>query len=350
MAAIVDHEPILESRLAARGAGAGLASMIPPGMRAVAIRVNEVVGVGGFVVPGMRVDILISGAPPATTGAGQSDENHTAKYRGALGRAGFPPGCRRQADLGAGRQSARDTRSRPRNSASPPTRPPSNWCSAIRSTPGPLKPRGLPWGSCSATVSRHPRPPRPLPPRAAPAPSGSDRQRSAHSAQTSRACPHPGDHQRRQTRGNEISGVAPMEVGLTFILVLTAAAACLKAESVRHRKRRARCRPGEGITAHCRQVSGGRQSGESSSASRSPTAIWPKRSRSVRRKCWSTARPPAKLPSSSGSRAAPALLRSDVRQGTGRIDAVRAELAQRIWRPGRHASISKTTPRFSAAQ
>ena len=64
VAAIVDHEAILESRLAARGAGAGLASMIPPGMRAVAVRVNEVVGVGGFVVAGMRVDILISGLPP----------------------------------------------------------------------------------------------------------------------------------------------------------------------------------------------------------------------------------------------------------------------------------------------
>ena len=38
--------------------------MIPPGMRAVAIRVNEVVGVAGFVVPGMRVDVLISGNRP----------------------------------------------------------------------------------------------------------------------------------------------------------------------------------------------------------------------------------------------------------------------------------------------
>lgn len=62
--AIFDNEPILSSRLAARGAGAGLASMIPPGMRAVALRVNEVVGVAGFVVPGMRVDVLISGNPP----------------------------------------------------------------------------------------------------------------------------------------------------------------------------------------------------------------------------------------------------------------------------------------------
>jgi pilus assembly protein CpaB len=64
VAAIADNEPILESRLALRGAGAGLASMIPAGMRAVAVRVNEVVGVGGFVVAGMRVDILISGTPP----------------------------------------------------------------------------------------------------------------------------------------------------------------------------------------------------------------------------------------------------------------------------------------------
>ncbi len=40
--------------------------MIPQGMRAVAIRVNEVVGVAGFVIPGMRVDVLISGTPGAT--------------------------------------------------------------------------------------------------------------------------------------------------------------------------------------------------------------------------------------------------------------------------------------------
>lgn len=38
--------------------------MIPSGMRACAVRVNEVVGVAGFVVPGMRVDVLITGLPP----------------------------------------------------------------------------------------------------------------------------------------------------------------------------------------------------------------------------------------------------------------------------------------------
>jgi pilus assembly protein CpaB len=61
---VFQGEPFVESRLAPRGAGAGLAAMIPPGMRAVAVRVNEVVGVAGFVVPGMRVDVLISGTPP----------------------------------------------------------------------------------------------------------------------------------------------------------------------------------------------------------------------------------------------------------------------------------------------
>ncbi len=61
---IYAKEPIIESRLAPKGAGGGLAAMIPPGMRAVPVRVNEVVGVAGFVVPGMRVDVLISGSKP----------------------------------------------------------------------------------------------------------------------------------------------------------------------------------------------------------------------------------------------------------------------------------------------
>jgi pilus assembly protein CpaB len=70
ISAIYDGEPILESRLAPKGAGAGLASMIPPGMRAVAVHVNEVVGVAGFVVPGMRVDVLISGSPQQANNQG----------------------------------------------------------------------------------------------------------------------------------------------------------------------------------------------------------------------------------------------------------------------------------------
>jgi pilus assembly protein CpaB len=65
-------EPILDNRLAAPGSGGGLAATIPQGMRATAVRVNEVVGVAGFVTPGMRVDVLITGNPPgATANAGQ---------------------------------------------------------------------------------------------------------------------------------------------------------------------------------------------------------------------------------------------------------------------------------------
>ncbi len=67
--ALYAKEPIIESRLAPKGAGGGLAATIPQGMRAVAVRVNEVVGVAGFVVPGMRVDVLISGNRPGGNAA-----------------------------------------------------------------------------------------------------------------------------------------------------------------------------------------------------------------------------------------------------------------------------------------
>ncbi len=60
-APIYANEPVTESRLGEKGAGGGLAATIPPGMRAVAIRVNEVVGVAGFVVAGTHVDVLVSG-------------------------------------------------------------------------------------------------------------------------------------------------------------------------------------------------------------------------------------------------------------------------------------------------
>jgi len=65
---IYAREPIVETRLAPKGAGGGFAITIPRGMRAVAVPVNEVVGVAGFVVPGMHVDVLISGTPPSGSG------------------------------------------------------------------------------------------------------------------------------------------------------------------------------------------------------------------------------------------------------------------------------------------
>jgi pilus assembly protein CpaB len=61
---IQPDEPLVEARLAAKGSGMGLAPLIPPGMRAISVRVNDVVGVSGFVLPGMRVDVLVTGRPP----------------------------------------------------------------------------------------------------------------------------------------------------------------------------------------------------------------------------------------------------------------------------------------------
>jgi len=63
LVSLVPNEPILAKDLAAEGSGAGLMSTIPDGMRAVSVRVNDVVGVAGFVVPGSRVDVILSGSP-----------------------------------------------------------------------------------------------------------------------------------------------------------------------------------------------------------------------------------------------------------------------------------------------
>ncbi len=55
---VVENEPITESKLAPKSAGAGLPPTITPGMRAIAVRVNEAIGVGGFVGPGTHVDVM----------------------------------------------------------------------------------------------------------------------------------------------------------------------------------------------------------------------------------------------------------------------------------------------------
>ena len=57
-------EPILQRDLGVQGAGIGLAGKIPEGMRAVAIRSNEIIGVAGFLYPGSRVDLLMTFTPP----------------------------------------------------------------------------------------------------------------------------------------------------------------------------------------------------------------------------------------------------------------------------------------------
>ena len=53
-----ENEPLTERKLAPREAGAGLQTTIPIGMRAVSVKVNEVIGVAGFVLPGTRVDLV----------------------------------------------------------------------------------------------------------------------------------------------------------------------------------------------------------------------------------------------------------------------------------------------------
>jgi pilus assembly protein CpaB len=70
---IYQGEPIMESRLAPPGSGGGLASTIPNGMRACAVKVDDVAGVVGFVSPGMFVDVIISGMPPGAQNSATSD-------------------------------------------------------------------------------------------------------------------------------------------------------------------------------------------------------------------------------------------------------------------------------------
>lgn len=66
-------EFILPTKLAGENAGSGLPALIPPGMRAVSVRVNDVVAVAGFVTPGTRVDVLLTGEP----GGGGAEEETT---------------------------------------------------------------------------------------------------------------------------------------------------------------------------------------------------------------------------------------------------------------------------------
>jgi pilus assembly protein CpaB len=60
---VVENEPILPAKLAPEGAGAGLPPVIPAGMRALSVRVNDVVGVAGYVLPGTRVDVVATVNP-----------------------------------------------------------------------------------------------------------------------------------------------------------------------------------------------------------------------------------------------------------------------------------------------
>jgi pilus assembly protein CpaB len=64
---VVRNEPILPMKLASKEAGSGLPPAIPPGLRAVSVRVNEVIGVAGYVLPGTRVDVVATLNPTTQT-------------------------------------------------------------------------------------------------------------------------------------------------------------------------------------------------------------------------------------------------------------------------------------------
>jgi pilus assembly protein CpaB len=63
------NEPIFKRDLGVEGSGIGLAAKIPPGMRATAVRSNEIVGVAGFLFPGSHVDVLATYSVPGTAGS-----------------------------------------------------------------------------------------------------------------------------------------------------------------------------------------------------------------------------------------------------------------------------------------
>ena len=60
LSSVVENEPMVESKLAGAEGGAGLPSAIPPGMRAMSVKVNDVIGVAGFLDPGTRVDLMVT--------------------------------------------------------------------------------------------------------------------------------------------------------------------------------------------------------------------------------------------------------------------------------------------------
>jgi pilus assembly protein CpaB len=60
VAPVVENEPFTSTKVAPIEAGAGLAPTIATGMRAISVKVNEVIGVAGFVVPGTRVDVVVT--------------------------------------------------------------------------------------------------------------------------------------------------------------------------------------------------------------------------------------------------------------------------------------------------
>ena len=110
---VAQNEPFLPAKLASKEAGAGLPPVIPEGFRALSVRVNDVVGVAGYVLPGTRVDVV------ATVNPTQRPEDVTSKVILtnvqvlAAGTKIERDDDRRQADRGERRHAAGRSRRRP---------------------------------------------------------------------------------------------------------------------------------------------------------------------------------------------------------------------------------------------
>ena len=78
---ILSDEPIPARRLADPGSGFGLAPKVPPGLRAMSVRVNDVIGVSGFVLPEARVDVLVTGVPRGAESAGSMTKTILSNIR-----------------------------------------------------------------------------------------------------------------------------------------------------------------------------------------------------------------------------------------------------------------------------
>jgi pilus assembly protein CpaB len=71
---VAKGEPVIEAKLAPAGTKGGLSAVIANGKRAITVRVNDVVGVAGFALPGNYVDVIVNTQEP-----GKSDQQSISK-------------------------------------------------------------------------------------------------------------------------------------------------------------------------------------------------------------------------------------------------------------------------------
>ena len=81
VARILAGEPVMRRRLAPPGSGVGLSPRVPLGMRAISVRVDDVSGLAGFVLPEAQVDVLVTGTPLASPESGRMTRTILSKVR-----------------------------------------------------------------------------------------------------------------------------------------------------------------------------------------------------------------------------------------------------------------------------